>query len=220
MGQGYVFTCVCYSVHRGGWYPSMHCRWYSSMPCSRSPGRVISQHALQVSRPTPRGEVEGSGGVGSPDPHLGGAKSIIFKASQLHGSFLMLHFLPPAMKLGQGYVFTHVCDSVHRGMVSQHALQVVFLHALQQVSRGAISQHALQVSRPTPRGKLRGLARWGLGPTPGGLQAHRGVSRPTPRGCVSQHALRQIPPTATAAGGTHPTGMHSCYLKLLSLWQN
>ena len=29
----------------GGWYPSM--------PCSRSPGGV-SQHALQVSRPTPR----------------------------------------------------------------------------------------------------------------------------------------------------------------------
>ena len=23
--------------------------------------------------------------------------------------------LPPAMKLGQGYVFTGVCDSVHRG---------------------------------------------------------------------------------------------------------
>ena len=34
-----------------------------------------------------------------------------------------------------------------------------------------------------------------------------------PRGMlVSQHALRQTPPgeTATAADGTHPTGMHSC----------
>ena len=31
-------------------------------------------------------------------------------------------------------------------------------------------------------------------------------------GLVSQHALRQTPPgeTATAADGTHPTGMHSC----------
>ena len=45
------------------------------MPCSRSPGRVVSQHALQqvswgVSRPTPRGEVEGSGqgGVSRPTP--------------------------------------------------------------------------------------------------------------------------------------------------------
>ena len=24
-------------------------------------------------------------------------------------------FLPPATKLGQGYIFTEVCDSVHRG---------------------------------------------------------------------------------------------------------
>ena len=48
----------------------------------------------------------------------------------------------------------------------------------------------------------------------GGLQVHTwGVSRPTPwgGGCVSQHALRQTPPwTATAAGGTYPTGIHSC----------
>ena len=100
---------------QGVWYLSMHCRWYSSMPCSRSPGRVISQHALQVSRPTPRGEVEGLVGWGLQTHTWEGAKSIIFKASRLHGSFLMLHFLPPAMKLGQGYVFTHVCDSVHRG---------------------------------------------------------------------------------------------------------
>ena len=30
---------------------------------------------------------------------------------------LFIHLLPPAMKLGQGYVFTRVCDSVHRGGV-------------------------------------------------------------------------------------------------------
>ena len=46
--EGYfVFTGVCLS---GGCYPSM--------PCSRSRG-VVSQHALQVSRSTPKGEVEG-----------------------------------------------------------------------------------------------------------------------------------------------------------------
>ena len=37
---------------------------------------MVSQHALQVSRPTPRGEVEGSGlggrGGGYPGPHPGG----------------------------------------------------------------------------------------------------------------------------------------------------
>ena len=78
-------------------------------------------------------------------------------------------------------------------MVSQHALQI---------SRG-VSQHASQVFRPTPKGELEGSGRWG-------------VSRPTPREVgvgVSQHALRQTPPQlmATAAGGMHPTGMHSCF---------
>ena len=79
------------------------------------------------------------------------------------------------------------------------------------------------VSRPTPRGEVEGSGRGVSRPTPGGgvsrptprggLQAHTqgGVSRPTPRGCVSQHALRQTPPwTATAMGGTHPTGLYSC----------
>ena len=50
-----------------------------------------------------------------------------------------------------------------------------------------------------------------------GVQIHTwgGGFRPTPKGgcpgpgwgAVSQHAPRQ---TTTAAGGTHPTGMHSC----------
>ena len=92
------------------------------------------------------------------------------------------------------------------------------------------------VSRPTPRGRLRGLARGASRPTPrgevegsgqGGLQAHTqgvsrptsgGVSRPTPGAvCASQHALRQTPPQlmATATGGAHPTGMHSCNLNVV-----
>ena len=76
------------------------------------------------------------------------------------------------------------------------------------------------MSRPRPRGQAwgSGWGWWSPGPHPGGcwgggfwsgggLQAHTqgGFSRPRPGG-VSQHALRQ---TATAAGGTHPTGMHS-----------
>ena len=45
---------------------------------------------------------------------------------------------------------------------------------------------------------------WG-GSGQGGLQAHT-------QGGLSQHALRQTPPpTATAVGSTHPTGMHSCF---------
>ena len=50
---------------------------------------------------------------------------------------------------------------------------------------------------------LRGVCSWGC-LVPGG-------SAPGGR-LVSQHALRQTPSreTATAADGTHPTGMHSC----------
>ena len=52
--------------------------------------------------------------------------------------------------------------------------------------------------------------------SPGGVSRPRprGVSRPTSGGGVSLHALRQTPPPpwmATATGGMHPTGMHSCY---------
>ena len=61
--------------------------------------------------------------------------------------------------LGQGNIFRSVCQEFCPGGVSQPALQVASQHAL-QVSRrgGVVSQHALQVSRPTPKGKLRGLA--------------------------------------------------------------
>ena len=98
------------------------------------------------------------------------------------------------------------------GLVSQHALQVVSQHAL-QVSSGAgvVSQHALQVSRPTPRGKLRGLA-WGGSPGPppgrklrglawlGSTGPHPGGSWGVwPGGCLQAH-------TWGASPGTHPGG--------------
>ena len=138
------------SVHKGGWYPSMPCRWYPSMPCRSQewypsmpcrspgphPGGSLRGLARGVSRPTPRGEVEGSGLRGSPGPH--------------------------------------------------------------------------------PGGNLRGLAlRGSPGPHLGG------VSRLTPSS-VSQHALRQTPQPlqlmATGEGGTHPTGMHSCFGDLFSFF--
>ena len=31
------YRCLWFCSQRG-WYPSIHCRWYLSMPCSRSPG--------------------------------------------------------------------------------------------------------------------------------------------------------------------------------------
>ena len=117
-------------------------------------------------------------------------------------------------------MFLHVSVCPQRGglgVVSQHALQVVSKHALQQVSRGWYPSMPCRFPGPHPGGKLRGSCQ--------GV-----VSRPTPKGEVegdlaggspgphlSQHALRQtLPPTATAACGTHPIGMHSCFI-LMSL---
>ena len=133
---------TCLSVHGERW---------GGIPACLAAGLegLVSQHALQVSRPAPRGEVEGSGlggftrptpWGGSPGPHLGVSRP---------------------------------------------------------TSRG--------VSRPTPSGVSRPSSRGSPGPHPGGLQAHT-------QGGVSQHALRQTPSMGTAAGSTHPTGMHSCLL--------
>ena len=51
--------------------------------------------------------------------------------------------------------------------------------------------------------------------THGGLHAHTqgGSPGPHPGGCIPA-CTEADPPMATAAGGTHPTGMHSCYLLL------
>ena len=69
---------------------------------------------------------------------------------------------------------------------------------------GVVSQHALQVSRPTPKREAYGDLR-------GGQQAHtQGGSW----GGSGQGVWRP-PVTATAAGGTHPTGMHSCFVNFL-----
>ena len=88
----------------------------------------------------------------------------------------------------------------------------MFLHvSMILFPEGVVSQHALQVSRPTPRGKLRGLVRGvsrptskgelegsGLGgspdPHPGGSPGpHHGGLQAHTQGGVSQHALRQTP---------------------------
>ena len=160
-----------------------------------------------VSRPTPRGDVEGSGGGGLQTHTRGGGVEESGRGvsrptprRDIEGS-------------GQGGL-----RSTPRGCLQAHT---------QGVSRLTPGW----VSRPTPRRDIEGSGQGGLRSTP------RGVSRPTPRGspgshlggspgphpgaCVSQHALRQTPPpppkqTATAAGGTHPTGMHSCLICILA----
>ena len=128
VGARLCFLHVSVILFMGG-CPSMHCRWYPSMPC-RFPGLH-------------RGEVEES---------------------------------------GQGGLQTHTQEGslgVWPGGLQAHTW------------RGSPGPHPggrVGVSRPTPRG----------GVSPGPHQGH-----------VSQHALRQTPLMATAAGGMHPTGMHS-----------
>ena len=105
--------------------------------------------------------------------------------------------------LGQGNMFTSVCLSMGGGVLPQHALQVVSQHALQQVSRwGVLSQHALQVVSEHALQQVSGRCLvWGV-PAPGGCLVWGACSGGLPG--------RDPPRMATAAGGTHPTVMHSC----------
>ena len=84
----------------------------------------------------------------------------------------------------------------------KRSLRNYFLH-VSVCPWGGVSQHALQVSRPTPRGEVErsglGVSRSTLGW--GGLQAHQahtleGGLQAHTQG-VSQHALRQTPPSPT-----------------------
>ena len=72
------------------------------------------------------------------------------------------------------------------------------------------------VSRPRSRGRLGGLAGGCLGPGPGGYAQGR-CPGPGLGGCIPACTEADPPglgldnpPAATAADGTHPTGMDSC----------
>ena len=125
--------------------------------------------------------------------------------------------LPPATKLGQGNVFTGICDSVNRwSVLSQHALQVVSQHAAGL--QGGAWLHLL-VGGSVPGGVPSvmafccghlliegGLLVWSSG---GGGRRPLHHKATTPQG--HNRGLVETPPQmATAADGTHPTGMHSC----------
>ena len=98
-------------------------------------------------------------------------------------------FLPAATKLGQGNVFTGVCDSVNReGGLPQCMLGY---HPTWEQTPPPGSRHT-----HTPRTRLPPLG--ADTPPPG----------PDPPG--SRHPPGADPPCQQAAG-THPTGMHSCY---------
>ena len=207
---------MCHSVHRvrvASQYASQ-----VSWPASRGVGfpACITGHMTRVGlhpgegRSASRGWGSASRGRGGLHSRVGGGlgrpprSTWSGKAGGTHPTGMPHCSLPPANVVCEGYVFTRVCHSVHKGgggVLSQYALQVVYQHTLQQVSGGGwYPSMPCRFPGPHPVGKLRGI--W-----VGGLQAHtqggswgylrstpRGVSRPTPVGCLSQHALRQNPP--------------------------
>ena len=112
--------------------------------------------------------------------------------------------LLPTNEVCEGYDFTRVCHSVHGegapGLGGMPGPGGVVPGPGGAWSRGV----------PGPRGCLL----WGVpGPrgvfTQGGAWSQVGV--PGPGGSGPRGVADVDPRTATAAAGTHPTGMHSCY---------
>ena len=103
-------------------------------------------------------------------------------------------YLPPATKLRQGNVFTPVCDSVHR----EGGLCLGGLCP----GPGWISVWGGALSR---QGSV------------GGVSVQEGLC---PEGVSVQGGLCQGDPPAAVrlcTGGTHPTGMHSCFTCLYGI---
>ena len=94
-------------------------------------------------------------------------------------------FLPPATKLEQGYVFTRVCDTVHRGGVSAS------VHA---------GIYPLGADTPPPQEQT---PPWEQIP-PACTEADTTPPEQIPLGAVYTGRYGQ------QTGGTHPTGMHTC----------
>ena len=98
------------------------------------------------------------------------------------------------------FLHLSVSHSVHRGVVSQHALQMVSQHALQQ---GGGIQACLAGFQAHTQGEVEGLA--------------RGVSRPTPKGevegsgwgCLQAHTRGVSPGPHLGVSGTHQGGLQA-----------
>ena len=98
--------------------------------------------------------------------------------------------------MGQGYVFTGICDSVNRG-------------------KGGTS-HPQEQTPPQSRHPPRATPPWSRHPPPQSRNPHPpradtppGSRQPPPEQThPGEHAVRY----GQRAGGTHPTGMQSCFL--------
>ena len=83
------YTCL-WCCSPGGWYPCMHCRWYHQHALQQVLEGVVSRHALQVSRPTPRGKAEGSG-LGGLQAHTQG----VSRSTPRRGVYPNMHWGRP-----------------------------------------------------------------------------------------------------------------------------
>ena len=117
--------------------------------------------------------------------------------------------LPPANVVCESYVFTGVCLSTGGGSPSKETPWK------EEPPGRETPQQVDPPGRETPQ-KEAFLA--GRPPTPHSGRRHPLAGRFPGR--KTNPRQRDPPPTATAAGGTHPTGMHSClfYSILFSNW--
>ena len=141
--------------------------------------------------------------------------NISFFVSIEEGGIVVFN-LPSATKLGQGYVFTHVCDSVHRGGLP-HCMLGYPPRAdtpWDQVPPGADSpppqsRHPSQDQAP-PGADIPQSIHLLLGP--GTPQDQAPKSRHPPS---TVHAARY----GQQASGMHPTGMQSCFIVIFRTFQ-
>ena len=129
----------------------------------------------------------------------------------------MQEFIVTARKrsLGQGNIFTPVCHSVHRGEVPGPGRGCLVLRGAWSQEGGLLWEGAWSWGVPGPG---RGVCSGGV-PGPGGAWSQEGACS---WGCLVLEGVcsRRVsgprgapggdPRMATAVGGTHLTGMHSC----------
>ena len=139
---------------------------------------------------------------------------------------VQVSLLPPANVVCEGYAFTHVCHSVHRGEG-----RAWLPGGACMVAGGGVHGWGACV----PGGGMRGeggacMAKGGVHGKRGACMVKEGCVRDEGGACVAKggHAWRRgacmakggacvvctHPPQDTAghcASGTHPTGMHSCF---------
>ena len=140
----------------------------------------------------------------------------------LHG-----HLLPPAMKLGQGYVFTRVCDSVHRGRSWSLSRGVSIMSRGVSITEGSLSWGSPSRGSLSRGSMSGGVSVWGVSVPgdlcPGGFCLGIPVQGVSVWGISVQGVsvwgvsvwgisvcLGGLYHRDPLYGNEHPTGMHSC----------